>query len=268
MESYDHHLPHSSRRTPCLRRRGRRSPRAARARHGRSTIRVSFPRSRSGRCRIPGRFHRSPRARGQRQSFRSYGDVETAADILALVEDLGGPAVVAGNSMGAGSAALAAAERPDLVRGLVLIGPFLRNGSVSAPQRILLRIAMFPLWAAASWKMYLPKLYAGRRPTDFEAYRDRVVASLRRPGYAKAFSLTTRTSHAPVEARLDGVSAPTLVVMGEQDPDFPDPQRGGRLDRRSLAGRRRHGARGGALPAVTAARRHQCCGAAVSGKDS
>jgi pimeloyl-ACP methyl ester carboxylesterase len=50
------------------------------------------------------------------------------------------------------------------------------------------------------------------------------VASLRRPGYAKAFSLTTRTDHTPAEQRLTDVSAPTLVVMGERDPDFPDPR--------------------------------------------
>ena len=49
------------------------------------------------------------------------------------------------------------------------------------------------------------------------------MASLRRPGYARAFSLTTRTSHAPAEARLAQVTAPVLVVMGEQDPDFADP---------------------------------------------
>src|ERR1035438_3660730 len=38
-----------------------------------------------------------------------------------------------------------------------------------------------------------------------------------------AFALTTRTSHAAAEARLAEVTAPVLVVMGEQDPDFPDP---------------------------------------------
>ena len=70
----------------------------------------------------------------------------------------------------------------------------------------------------------MPKLYAGQRPEDFDEYRDRLVASLRRPGYAKAFSLTTRTDHAPAETRLADVSAPTLVVMGEEDPDFPDPR--------------------------------------------
>ena len=53
-------------------------------------------------------------------TFTSYGDVETAGDVVALIEELGGPAVVVGNSMGAGSAAYAAAERPDLVSALVL----------------------------------------------------------------------------------------------------------------------------------------------------
>ena len=63
---------------------------------------------------------------------------------------------------GAGAAVLAAAQRPSLVSGLVLTGPFVRNGKTSAMQRLLLRVAMAPLWAAISWKSYLPKLYAGR----------------------------------------------------------------------------------------------------------
>jgi len=50
-----------------------------------------------------------------------------------------------------------------------------------------------------------------------------VVESLRRPGHAAAFSLTTRLTHAPAEARLDDVTAPALIVMGAMDPDFADP---------------------------------------------
>ena len=157
-------------------------------------------------------------------TFTTYGDGETASDIVALMNELGGPAVVIGNSMGAGAATLAAAWEPQLIRGLVLIGPFVRNGKISMARRLILRAAMAPLWAASSWKMYLPKLYAGRRPADFDHYRNQVVASLRRPGYAKAFSLTTRTNHAPAEARLADVKTTTLVVMGEEDPDFPDPK--------------------------------------------
>jgi pimeloyl-ACP methyl ester carboxylesterase len=157
-------------------------------------------------------------------TFTSYGDVETADDIIALIEELGGPAVVVGNSMGAGAATLAAALQPGLISGLVLVGPFVRNGKVSAVQRVMLRVAMARPWAASAWRSYMPKLYAGQRPADFAEYRDQVVASLRRRGYAKAFSLTTRTNHDPAEARLADVVAPTLVLMGERDPDFPDPR--------------------------------------------
>jgi pimeloyl-ACP methyl ester carboxylesterase len=157
-------------------------------------------------------------------TFTAYSDLETASDLIALIEELGCPAVIVGNSMGAAAAVIVAAKRADLVNGLVLIGPFVRSARTSAMQRLLLRVALAPLWAAVSWKAYLPKLYAGRRPADFEAYRSQVVASLHRPGHAKAFSRTTHNSHDPAEARLADVKASTLVVMGDKDPDFPDPK--------------------------------------------
>lgn len=122
-------------------------------------------------------------------TFASYGDADTAGDVLALITELGSPAVVIGNSMGAGSAVLAAAQQPELVCGLVLTGPFVRDPAVGTMRRVLLRAGMAPPWAALSWKAYLPKLYAGRRPPDFSEYRDQVVASLRRPGYAGRFPL-------------------------------------------------------------------------------
>lgn len=157
-------------------------------------------------------------------TFSSYGSVPTADDVEALVVHLGGgPAVLVGNSMAAGSVAVVAARRPDLVRGLVLLGPFVRDPGVGAVQRALFRVAMQPLWIAAAWRGYLPSLYAGRRPDDFDAYRDTVVANLRRPGRARAFARTSRTSHAEAAARLADVQAPTVVVMGAQDPDFADP---------------------------------------------
>src|ERR1700690_2741238 len=83
-------------------------------------------------------------------TFTSYGDVETAGDILALIEKLGGPAVVVGNSMGAGAATLAAALQPGVISGLVLVGPFVRNGKVTAVQRVMLRVAMARPWAASA----------------------------------------------------------------------------------------------------------------------
>ena len=88
--------------------------------------------------------------------FGSYGDAETAEDLAALLDELGAPAVV-GNSMGAAAGAFLAAVRPDLVRGLVLVGPFV-NGEVSVFQRILMQVAMARPWIATTWRFYLPSL--------------------------------------------------------------------------------------------------------------
>ncbi len=155
-------------------------------------------------------------------TFGSYGDVDTASDVSALIEELGGPAVIVGNSMGAGAAVLVAAEQPELVSGLVLVGPWVRNGAAGAIQQALFRVMMARPWVAAAWKAYMPRLYAGRRPDDYGEYRDQLVANLHRPGHAKAFSLTSRTDHAPAEAHLGQVTQPTMIVMGQLDPDWPN----------------------------------------------
>jgi pimeloyl-ACP methyl ester carboxylesterase len=157
-------------------------------------------------------------------SFTSYGDPETAGDISALIAELGGRAVIVGNSMAAGAGVIVAAEHPTQVTGLVLVGPFVRNPPANALMAALFRVMMAPLWVAAMWKSYMPTLYSGKKPVDFDDYRTAVIASLKRPAYGKAFSLTTRqTTHDPAEARLGDVTAPVLVVMGERDPDFKDP---------------------------------------------
>jgi pimeloyl-ACP methyl ester carboxylesterase len=155
-------------------------------------------------------------------TFSSYDDVAAARDALALVEELGGPAVLAGSSMGAGAAVWAAAERPDLVAGLALLGPFVRNPPGNPVMALMFRLAMSGPWAPAVWGAYLPSLYPGKKPEDFEEHRAQVRDTMRRPGYARAFRATTRTSHAPAEARLAEVRAPALVVMGTADPDFGD----------------------------------------------
>ena len=79
-------------------------------------------------------------------TFATYGDADTAGDVLALTEELGGRAVLVGNSMGAGAAVIAAAQRPDLVCGLVLVGPFVRDPDIGATRRLLLRAVMARPW--------------------------------------------------------------------------------------------------------------------------
>jgi len=156
--------------------------------------------------------------------FAEYGDAATAGDIVALLERLGQRAVVVGNSMAAGSAVIAAASRPELVAGLVLVGPFVRDGEVSWARRIAWRAAMAGPWATRVWGAAMPGLYAGDRPDDLHAHLAAVADSLRHRDRARAFRRTTRTSHAAAEAALASATGrPTLVVMGAQDPDFPDP---------------------------------------------
>jgi len=157
-------------------------------------------------------------------SFDAYGDVATAGDIEALITELGRPAIIVGNSMSAGSAVIVAAEHPELVAGLVLVGPFVRQPSTTAFENLAFRVMMARPWAAAAWKAYMPRLYAGTKPVDFAEYQQRVIASIKRPGYASAFSLTTRTDHLLAAASLVGVDAPTLVIMGDKDPDFKNPK--------------------------------------------
>jgi len=156
-------------------------------------------------------------------TFSDYDDVAAGTDLIALAEHLGGAAVLVGNSMAAGAAAWAAAEAPDLVAGLVLIGPFVRNAPVGFPAMLAFRLALLRPWGPAAWKAYYASLYPGRRPADLAEHQARIRESLRRPGHWRAFVATTHTSHQPVEARLGEIHAPTLVVMGERDPDFRDP---------------------------------------------
>ncbi|MCG2803138.1 MAG: alpha/beta hydrolase [Cellulomonas sp.] len=157
-------------------------------------------------------------------TFTSYGDPQTASDIGALIDELGGPAVVVGNSLAAGAAVILAADRPELVTGLVLIGPFVRNAASAPGMTALFHAMVAPLWVAPVWKAYLPSLNAGTKPVDFADYRTKVVAKLRDPAYGKAFSQTARSAdHAFAERRLAEVDVPVLVIMGEKDPDFTDP---------------------------------------------
>lgn len=156
-------------------------------------------------------------------TFSAYDDVGAGTDLLALAEHLGGPAVLVGNSMSAGAAVWAAAERSDLVSGLVLVGPFVRNAPVGLGQRLAFRLALLRPWGPAAWSAYYAKLYPGRPPADLAEHRARIRSSMKEPGRWKAFIRTTHTSHEPAMARIGEVHAPALVLMGARDPDFADP---------------------------------------------
>lgn len=101
--------------------------------------------------------------------------------------------------------------------------PWLWSLSSAWARGAVFRVAVSGPWTRRVRTAYLPSLSPGTRPPDFDEHPAAIAASLEGPGHARALSATTRTSHAPAEARLEDVSARTLVVMGERDPDFPDP---------------------------------------------
>jgi pimeloyl-ACP methyl ester carboxylesterase len=156
-------------------------------------------------------------------TFTTYGDGPTSEDLVDVITHFEAPAVIVGNSMSAGSAVITAVRHPELVSGLVLIGPFVRDPKSSAFQKMMMSVMMAKPLVVTSWNSYLPKLFAGQKPADFTTYRRSVKEAMARPGYKEAFAATVKTSHHEAEALLPEVSAATMVIMGEQDPDFPDP---------------------------------------------
>ncbi|WP_034509038.1 alpha/beta fold hydrolase [Blastococcus sp. URHD0036] len=157
--------------------------------------------------------------------FDRYGDEATAGDLLAAIDAFGdgGPAYLAGASMSAAAAVIAAGRRPDAVAGLLLFGPFLRNGAGGAAARIGLRALLLRPWGPLAWRMYATKLWPGLG----DGARTRAASTtklLTRPGRWKAFQATTRLNHDVVAPWIPKVTAPSLVVMGEADPDWKDPR--------------------------------------------
>lgn len=153
--------------------------------------------------------------------FAAYDNLAIASDLLALIDHLGGPALIVGNSMGASAAVCAAADEPSKVAGLALLGPFVRDGS--AFMALLGRVLLLKPWGPAFWGSYYPKFYPGRRPVDFDTYVADMKAAWKRGSHWQSFARMARTSHGAATVRLAKVTAPTLVVMGSKDPDWSDP---------------------------------------------
>ena len=160
-------------------------------------------------------------------TFTDHGDIATASDIVALIDELGGPALVIGNSMAGSAAVIAAADRPDAVAGLALVSPFLRSGGSRAFQAVLrgLTGAMFARpWGVAMWTWYYGHaLNRGAHSPWLAEHVAAIGASMRQPGRLRSFrDLATSLDHDVVTPRAAEVSAPSLILVGEFDPDYPD----------------------------------------------
>ena len=134
-------------------------------------------------------------------------------------------AVVVGNSLGGAEAMLVAAERPDLVEGLVLVAPATPNGPIPWPARVLrvpylgeavLAMAARPfVGIGLRYKMY------ARASRVTEAAIDDAWRPLGVPGTRRAALQAIRVDPRAFRGIESGVRAPTLVLWGERDRMLP-----------------------------------------------
>lgn len=157
-------------------------------------------------------------------SWRAYDVPSVGSDILALIEHFdAGPAHVITTSFSPGAAVWAAAERPEAVRSLVLIGAFVRDAKINPLMQAAFWLMMNNPWRVQAWRMFYKTLYPTRKPADFEQYLDDLTHNLAQTGRFDAAKGLAASSRQPSQERLSQVKAPVLVVMGTKDPDFPDP---------------------------------------------
>lgn len=152
-----------------------------------------------------------------------YSVAGTGSDMVALIRALdAGPAVIVGTSMAAGAGIWAAVEAPELVTGLVLIGPAV-HGEAAGLNRLLYSALFTAPWGVAAWLWYYSTLYPTQKPADFAEYRAALQANLKEPGRLGAMQSMILASKAAAEERLSHVKTPALVLMGTRDPDFKNP---------------------------------------------
>jgi pimeloyl-ACP methyl ester carboxylesterase len=161
----------------------------------------------------------------------SYTRTDIAGDLVALIRQLGGPAVLVGHSISGGAATIAAAQAPELIAGIVELAPFTRKQAVKLSdlgnagyRRGALRLAGTMMGSLSSWKRYLDLAYPGRKPADWDTDLAATEAMLREPGRMKALQKMMQSTPADAGAQLGNVRCPVLIVEGTLDPDWADPR--------------------------------------------
>ena len=166
-----------------------------------------------------------PRGHGETSvEWNDYSVVGVGKDMLALVRELNaGPAVLIGTSMAAGAAVWAAAESPDLIRGMIMVGPFVR-GDGNWFLETLFSLMFARPWGPSMWMKYYSSLYPSRKPADFAAYSAGLLRNLKERGRLESVLHMLRASKRASAERIPQVNKPTLVLMGSKDPDFKNPE--------------------------------------------
>lgn len=166
--------------------------------------------------------------RGHGESTAGWDDYSPEAvgrDIVALLRHLGlNRSVLVGTSFAAASVVWAAANAPDLVEGVVLIGPFVRDMPMSTLKRWMLKVMMSMPGRASIWASYYKSLYVATKQDDLQDYVRSLKKNLAEQRRFNALRSMMFSSKRNCTDAITSMHAPALVLMGSADPDFPDPQ--------------------------------------------
>lgn len=170
--------------------------------------------------------------------WKTYDVPSVGSDIIALIEHLNaGSAHLIGTSFSAAPIIWVAAEHPELVLSLVLITGFVRTAKINPFMKALFWFMTNNPWRVQTWALYYKMLYPTQKPADFKDYLDKLTANLAQPGRFNASNALANSSRQPSEEAMQRVKAPTLVIMGSKDPDFPDPEAEGKVIAEQTGGR-------------------------------
>ncbi|MGO9412922.1 MAG: alpha/beta fold hydrolase [Spirochaetia bacterium] len=174
--------------------------------------------------RLSGRWHSyACDLRGHGKSGRDdgrYSLVDYKRDILSFLEKISGPAVLLGHSLGALTALLCAAEKLNMVRGLILLDPpvYVRN----APVGIHSGVADWFGWVHETMKDHptLDQVVEACRLREPDAGEDGLRAMALRVSRVDAGTVGAALEDrmgagVDMDAALKKLRCPTLVLRGE-----------------------------------------------------
>jgi pimeloyl-ACP methyl ester carboxylesterase len=162
--------------------------------------------------------------------WASYTRTDSAADLIAVVRHLGGPAVLVGHSFAGGAVTIAAAQEPDLVTAIVGISPFTRAQKIDVRGLVTdarYRTGMALLVGAGLfrsvglWMRYLDHAYPGARPAGVAEHSPTSRTTCAGPGGWRCSPRWAPPRHRrgrPARRR----PVPTLIIEGSLDPDWTD----------------------------------------------
>ena len=162
---------------------------------------------------------------GDSHSFSKFSPEDVAEDMKCVMEyfKLEAGVVFVTNSLSTGSAVIVATEGSPAVKGIVLLGPILRDLPADKYFRPISHCLFAWPWGAPLWSSYYKGLFKRRvRPVGFDEHASHIRAALRRPGALRSVGAFARAPKRGVEARLPRVRVPALAVFGDSDPDYPD----------------------------------------------